>query len=103
MDTKKSDGENRPKRPDTIPPSTPQGPESNDMLVSPEYRNGPYPGDAEDMPAGEGSTVSTHATGIPPVKREAEKEGMPGPDAGPVLEKRGQTKGKEDGREQHEP
>ena len=66
--------ENRKKNVKTTPPSTPQGPESNDNLVSPEYRNGPYPGDRDDKPAGEGSTVGTHHTGIPEPGRTAEKD-----------------------------
>ncbi len=105
MDTKpeKPLGENRPKNRDTIPPSTPQGPESNDLLVAPEYRDGPYPGDRPDRPHGEGSPVATHATGITLEGRIAEKESSHEGNGRPLLDKAGQDPGKKDGREQHEP
>ncbi len=95
--------EKRKKNMNTTPPSTPQGPESNDMLVSPEYRKGPYPGDRPDAATGEGSTVATNAAGIPAPHRDAEKKGLKPGEGGPVLEKKGQTKGKEEGRDQNQP
>ena len=99
----KSFGENRPKNQATTPPSTPQGPESNDQLVAPEYRNGPYPGDKPAEPNGEGSPVATHSTGITLAGRRAEKESSHEGNGRPLLDKAGQDPGKKDGREQHEP
>lgn len=94
-------GDNRAKDTRTIPPSTPQGPASNDLLVSPEYRNGPYPGDVAGQPVGEGSTVATHSTGITAEGRKAEHEGI-----GPLkssFPSTGEDKNKKEGTEKHEP
>ena len=102
MNTERSDGENRGKLPDTIPPSTPQGPQSNDLLVSPEYRDGPYPGDRPAEPTGEGSPVATHATGITLEGKEATKQGTEEGN-GPVLDKEGRDPLKKDGRDKNEP
>jgi hypothetical protein len=44
--------------PNTVPPSSPQGPARNDLLTDEQYRNGPYPGDDPDRPAGEGSPIA---------------------------------------------
>ena len=95
--------DNRKLNTNTIPPSTPQGPESNEMLVSPEHRNDPYPAERQGATTGEGSPVPTHSTGIPVQERETAKEGPVDADGGPLLEKAGQTKGKKEGRDQHHP
>lgn len=103
MSSPKTHGENRPKLDTTTPPSTPQGPQSNDQLVAPEYRDGPYPGDRDDLPNGEGSTVATHATGITPEGREATRESSHDTDGSPVLNKHGRDPLKKEGREKNEP
>jgi len=94
---------NRKQNPNTVPPSTPQGPESNQMLVSPVHRDDPYPAERAHAKTGEGSPVAAHATGLPAPERNAAKEALDEGDGGPLLEKAGQTKGKKDGREQHHP
>jgi hypothetical protein len=101
MDTRQPQGENREKLTTTTPPSTPQGPQSNDMLVAPEYRDGPYPGDRPDEPNGEGSPVATHAIGITLEGKVATKEGSEEGN-GPALDKEGRDPLKKEGRERNE-
>lgn len=102
MTTRDPNGDNREKLTTTTPPSTPQGPQSNDMLVAPEYRDGPYPGDRPDKHSGEGSTVATHSTGITPEGKAATKEGVEEGN-GPTLDKAGRDPLKKEGREKNEP
>ena len=102
MTDHKNQGEKREKLTTTTPPSTPQGPQSNDQLVAPEYRDGPYAGDLPAMPNGEGSPVATHATGIPLEGKVATKEGVEEGN-GPVLDKDGRDPLKKEGREKNEP
>ena len=103
MKPRHSDGENREKDPGTVPPSTPQGPQSNDLLVAPAYRNGPYPGDVPEERTGEGSPVPPRQKTVPKKEREAEKEITPEHGQNPLLPKSGQDPGKQHGRDQHEP
>ena len=94
--------DNRKKNMNTIPPSTPQGHESNQMLVSPELREETYPAERPGATTGEGSPVAGQSTGIPAPARHAEKHPSAEQEGGPLLEKKGQTPGKKEGRDQHE-
>lgn len=60
--------------PNTVPPSSPQGPTRNDLLTDEKYRNGPYPGDDADLPPGEGSPIALHSTGTDIHVRHSGKE-----------------------------
>ncbi|MEO8068310.1 MAG: hypothetical protein ABI599_11510 [Flavobacteriales bacterium] len=103
MKPARKDGENRPLNPNTVPPSTPQGPESNDMLVSPEYKDGPYPAEIPGAERGEGSPVATHSTGIDPKGSKAGKEVTGKGEARPNLDRAGRDPKKTEGRDVHEP
>lgn len=45
--------------PNTVPPSTPQGPERNMLLTDEAYLKHTWPGDDPNRPAGEGSGART--------------------------------------------
>jgi hypothetical protein len=89
----------RKSRPSSKP--EPQGPARNEELISPGYKDGPYPAERPGATAGEGSGVATHSTGLDKGSLEAARKGSG--KGGPLLDEQGRTEGKKKGREKNEP